>query len=59
MSTDIFLPDETKLWMELLETDYLYRYRHNVELQKKNLIIQINGIKPLITGTDSVVKLKG
>jgi len=58
MSRDIFLPAETKLWMELLETNYLFRYRHNVQSQKKNLIIQINGIKPLITGNYSVVKPK-
>jgi hypothetical protein len=48
--------------MELLKTNYYYyyfRYRHNVQFQKKNFIIQINGIKPLITGNDSVVKVKG
>jgi len=43
--------------MELLGTNYLFRYRRNVQLQKKNLIIQINGIKPLITRTKSAVKL--
>jgi hypothetical protein len=45
--------------VELVGTNYLFGHQHNEQLQKKNLIIEINGIKQLITGTDSDVKLKG